>query len=860
MIQNTRRALSFLLLTAGLSGLIPTAAYAFDGYIAGDVSQTYTPTTGPFAPSEQTHYIPLSGEWRLSTPRGDESYMVNVPGNWPANNGPANLSTTFKVPDDVLDQHLMLVLWGARRQLSIKINDRLIEAWEADWPTVVVDIPHGLLREGKSNDLLIEVEGKLSARESIPLKPKLFDERTYAGVFSDVAIVASPTISIEGLDWDVRFSNNYSHANWEITADLRNQSPPSADTTAGREFSLYTEWVDPVSGTTGRSETVIVQLGAVEISQVTLTGQIRNPKLWSLDSPVRHRFNLVFEEMGKSWRVPYSLGLRELEWTNDGIKLNGNTIAVRGIDYRRENLEHGISMSPAEIEADLVKMKKLGFNLIRIIGEPPHPATPEICDRLGLLLVPTTGLRGVPEGILTSEAFRDRVSKMILANIERDHLHPSIVAWNVIDWAPATPSVLNVLESLRDSKKQLDSRPLMAGFATNQLPDLPNGVVGLRQRPPYQLFEPLAPTGSPDDPWLIGGLGSFATRTELKADSVRGQVQQADALLHQLKAIRTMPVAGFVIDGYSDRYASLPMMISGAEAPSNKVRRGLLNSSRDQRIAWQKVGEAFGLIRIEAPTLELPRSDFPILFPIATMIIGGILLLTMRQNNVFRHNLQRVFAHTHGFFVDIRDRRYFQSGQTLLVAFIFASSQAVFTASWLHHSKFDFSLDYFITLLFPFSEVKQLLVVWAWQPLHGILAFTAIYFLLLLVLAFLIRIVALPFKGSISMRQSFSLVSWASSSFLILLPLGLVHYRFLDYQWFTSILPFLAGMFWLWFVIRLATIIRIGYRVTIRSSWFILILGVLILAGTALMLYRSGFAIMDYIDYYRTVILPWDVV
>jgi hypothetical protein len=67
-----------------------------------------------------------------------------------------------------------------------------------------------------------------------------------------------------------------------------------------------------------------------------------------------------------------------------------------------------------------------------------------------------------------------------------------------------------------------------------------------------------------------------------------------------------------------------------------------------------------------------------------------------------------------------------------------------------------------------------------------------------------------------------------------------------------------AGVFWLWFVIRITTIIRIGYRVTIRSSWFILVLGVLALAGTVLMLYRSGFAIMDYIEYYRTVILPWN--
>jgi len=857
MIKNTRRALSYLFLIAGFTGLLPSVAESFDGYLSGDPTQVYTPANGPLAPSEHTRYFPLSGSWHFSTPRSDESQMVTVPGCWPVGLGPAQLSTSFKLPAEVLNQHLRLVLWGARRGLSIKINDRLVEAWESDWPTVMVDIPHGLIREGRSNDLLIEVQGNLSARETIPLKPKLYDDNTYAGLFGDVALIASPTVSIEEFDWDVHFNDSFSQANWVMTLGLRNQRPPSADTSATRRLSLEASWTAP-DGQTVTLPPMDVVLSTVEIAQVDLQGVIPNPRLWALDTPELYDFRLTFREGANSWDVGYTLGLRDVQWTTQGIRLNGRLIPLRGVDYRCENQQSGISMSPAEIEADLIKMKKLGFNIVRVIGEPAHPATAEISDRLGLFLVPTTGLRGIPESIFTSDAFRDRVGRMILSAVRRDGLHPSIVAWGVADWLPATPGVMRALDEIRGRQVQLDNRPFLAGFATNDTPDLPECVVGVKQRPPYKLFEPLPVTTSSGDSWLIGGLGSFATRTELTADSVRGQVRQSDALLHQLKAVRGMPVAGFIIDGYADRSAALPLLISGADLPYDRIERGLLSTEREQRIAWQKVGEAFGQIRIDAPTLDLPTSDFPIIFPIATMIVGGILLLTMRQNNVFRHNLQRVFAHTHGFFVDIRDRRYFQTGQTFLIAILFASSQAVFTGSWLHHSKFNFSLDYLITLLLPFPIVKQMLVIWAWQPLQGIAAFTVINFILLFVAALLLRVMAIPFRGSISLRQTFSLVSWASSSFLLLIPLGLVHYRFLDYQWFTSILPYLAGIFWLWFIVRIATIIRIGYRVTIRGSWLILILVLLILVGSTLMVYKSGFAIMDYLEYYRTVILPWD--
>jgi hypothetical protein len=115
----------------------------------------------------------------------------------------------------------------------------------------------------------------------------------------------------------------------------------------------------------------------------------------------------------------------------------------------------------------------------------------------------------------------------------------------------------------------------------------------------------------------------------------------------------------------------------------------------------------------------------------------------------------------------------------------------------------------------------------------------------------------MPFRGSLSMKQSFSLVAWASTNFLLLIPIGLVHYRFLDFDWFLPVVLILYALFSLWFLFRIVAMVRIGFRITSRSAWAVLILVLFIISGTVAVIYRSGFAIPEYIEYYTHVISPW---
>lgn len=321
-------------------------------------------------------------------------------------------------------RYLYLVFWGARRHLSVKVNGRLVEAWDADWPSFVVELPKWLLRFDRPNDLEVEINDELSARVSIPLKPKLFDPIPYAGLFSDVALVAGPTAGVEDIEWNVELNDDYSRANWTLDFGMRNHRNSSVDSAVVRDLNVWVEWSSPNGLVRGRTDEVPVALDPVERVTAELKGTINSPQLWSLEEPNLYAFSLHLRENDSTWTVPLRFGIHQLLWQPEGLLLNGKRLQVRGIDVRQETIKNGIALTEDRIREDLELVRGLGFNLVRIIGDPPHPATAAICDELGLLLVPQLGIRGVPENIFLFDPFTARVGKMLEAMVRRESMHP----------------------------------------------------------------------------------------------------------------------------------------------------------------------------------------------------------------------------------------------------------------------------------------------------------------------------------------------------------------------------------------------------------------------------------------------------
>ncbi len=121
--------------------------------------------------------------------------------------------------------------------------------------------------------------------------------------------------------------------------------------------------------------------------------------------------------------------------------------------------------------------QRLNYNVIRMHQIPCTPYMMDVCDELGMLVIPETAIRGggvSPEDVLEiPDSFTTHLRELIM----RDRNHPSVVKWSLENELPHAP--LPFLRKLYDTCMQADgTRPCSIDvFDKSDSPDWPNFAV-----------------------------------------------------------------------------------------------------------------------------------------------------------------------------------------------------------------------------------------------------------------------------------------------------------------------------------------------------------------------------------------------
>ena len=111
--------------------------------------------------------------------------------------------------------------------------------------------------------------------------------------------------------------------------------------------------------------------------------EIPNGKLWSVEHPNLYTARVAFgEDVDEE-----TFGIRSLTWGNDGLKMNGERIILRGACIHHDNGLLGAACHPDALERRLRILKENGYNAIRSAHNPCSKAALEICDRMGMLVM-----------------------------------------------------------------------------------------------------------------------------------------------------------------------------------------------------------------------------------------------------------------------------------------------------------------------------------------------------------------------------------------------------------------------------------------------------------------------------------------
>ena len=110
---------------------------------------------------------------------------------------------------------------------------------------------------------------------------------------------------------------------------------------------------------------------------------VKNPALWTAESPFLYKLviNTENEVIGEE------VGFRQIASDKGVFKINGKAVKFRGVNRHDSYPESGYVASIAQMENDLLMMKRFNINAIRTSHYPNAPEFYKLCDRLGFYVI-----------------------------------------------------------------------------------------------------------------------------------------------------------------------------------------------------------------------------------------------------------------------------------------------------------------------------------------------------------------------------------------------------------------------------------------------------------------------------------------
>ena len=313
----------------------------------------------------------------------------------------------FEVPEEFRGKQVSLVFEASMTDTEVKVNGRKAGSKHQGafyrFSYNVTD----LLKYGKKNQLEVTVS-KESENASVNLAERRADYWNFGGIFRPVFLEVKPAVNLRHIAIDAQMDGSF-RANCYTNI-------------SGDGMSIRAQILDG-KGKKLADTTVPLKAGS---DWTTLQLNVSAPALWTAETPnlYKAQFSLLDKEGKVLHHETETFGFRTIEVReSDGLYVNGVRIIVRGVNRHSFRPESGRTLSKAKNIEDVLLMKGMNMNSVRLSHYPADPEFLEACDSLGLYVMDELGgwhgKYDTPTGV-----------RLIEGMIKRDVNHPSIIWWS----------------------------------------------------------------------------------------------------------------------------------------------------------------------------------------------------------------------------------------------------------------------------------------------------------------------------------------------------------------------------------------------------------------------------------------------
>jgi len=176
-------------------------------------------------------------------------------------------------------------------------------------------------------------------------------------------------------------------------------------------------------------------LAPANVGQVVLRADVPGVRAWSAETPVLYPLRVALRSPAGEVveEVEIRVGFRRVEIEGLDLLVNRRRVFIRGVNRHDFDPHTGRVIARDDMRADLVQMKRFGFNAVRTSHYPNDPAFLDLCDELGLYVIDEADIEshafidGICHDPRYLNAWVDRVARMAI----RDKNHPSVILWSL---------------------------------------------------------------------------------------------------------------------------------------------------------------------------------------------------------------------------------------------------------------------------------------------------------------------------------------------------------------------------------------------------------------------------------------------
>ncbi|MFP4527840.1 MAG: glycoside hydrolase family 2 TIM barrel-domain containing protein [Candidatus Kapaibacterium sp.] len=828
--------------------------------------------------SESRFVTSLAGKWNRGVEEGDWN-KVYVPYSDPYL-GDIKYRRSLKIDPSVADKYIWhLYFLGADDKINLTINDQYVGKYFGGMTQFSVKIPNNLITTGINNfeiETLPATSGERQIREL-----QLYNPRIFNGMIREVFLMGTPLVWIDDMNYQTRLTGG-GNGELSVHIDIASGDLSAAEGREAFRDSVQHDFlkklnailrVEVLDARTGSSVAASGDINFEIESERTVSRDLRlsipDVKLWSPDSPDLYKIVVKVVKNGITIDDYHSnIGFRHVEVNKSGevpqIFLNGKPFKIRAVTYVEDVQNLGQTLSAKIMEEDIRRIKTLGANTIKFKHQPPHPYFMYLCDEYGLMVLIDLPLYYAPANVAGQNEIKVRMTNTAKRYLFSYDNHPSVLGYGLYEGLDeSSAEVRNLADHLisvfRSDTDKLIYKTVMLemdgvftdGFdflvfcerinqanLTNIKASMEKNINSLKNIP--LVFD----YGTVIQPENHNGY-SDPLSTEYQSYYIRSIY----------KYLEGKKIYGSIVSTYNDYLLNSPLLTANINN-QYLYASGLVSRERQPRLSFNTLQTLFN--QEKEPLLN--AGSYSEKTPVSFIIIGVAMLIVIvflaNRFRRFREYLFRSLLRPYNFYADIRDQRIMSSVQTILLGLVISITIGIFFSSMLYFYRANELAQYVLMLLLPGDLVQEFLYRLIWMPEILIIFISAFFFLMIFIIAFIIRLFAFFMRARIFLNDTLTITVWAGSPFLLMLPFSIVLIRLLVLSpHFFWIFTLAMALLFLWVFFRMMRASAVVFDKMSRQVYIIGFIILLIILAVPLALYQYYFKFFSYIEYFTEVLL-----